>query len=504
MRTTISFGTSLAVFALLVSGLAVRAQDQIDREMVEQIKAEGFERSRVMETFNHLTNVIGPRLTASPGFMTAVEYTRATLKAWGLSNVRLEGWEFGRGWTLDRFSVELLEPRYAPLIGYPRAWSPSTNGRQVGRAVYLGDTPQAEWSSRVDELRGAIVLTQPIQEEFVREDRPAPRADYRPSPPAPRNSEGEAMRQQRRDESRAAQRERNTLLHDAGAAAVLVPNIGEHGTIFVTGRDQGDGVAPTVVMASEHYNLIARLSQQGVSVSLALDLQVTFNDDDTNAYNVIAEIPGTDPIVGDEVVMVGAHLDSWHSATGGTDNADGSAVSMEALRILKAVGARPRRTIRLALWSGEEQGLLGSREYVRRHLEGEVNEAERERFSVYFNLDNGYVPIYGFYMEGNEEMKVIMDAYLRPFHDYRATYNTLQGIGATDHLSFLRAGVPGYQAIHDYTDYDVRTHHSNMDTFDRVDGASLEQAAVVMASVLYHAAMRDEKMPRDPDWRPLR
>jgi len=204
------------------------------------------------------------------------------------------------------------------------------------------------------------------------------------------------------------------------------------------------------------------------------------------------------------VVMVGAHLDSWHSASGATDNADGSSVAMEALRILEALGVRPRRTIRLALWSGEEQGLLGSREYVRRHLEGDANQAERDRFSVYFNLDNGLVPIYGFYLEGNEAMRPIMDAYLRPFQDYTSMYNTQQGIGATDHLSFLRTGVPGYKAIHDYTDYDVRTHHTNMDTFDRIDGESLVHAAVVMASILYHAAMRDEKMPRDPTWRPGR
>lgn len=211
---------------------------------------------------------------------------------------------------------------------------------------------------------------------------------------------------------------------------------------------------------------------------------------------MIAEIKGSDPQIGDEIVMVGAHLDSWHTAEGATDNADGAAIAMEALRILKAIGAKPRRTIRIALWGGEEQGLLGSREYVRRHFAGEPNRAARDKFSVYFNLDNGFVPIYGFYLQGNQEMQPIMEAWLRPFADIGATIATLTSIGSTDHLSFHNAGLPGFQAVHDYTGYDVRTHHTNMDTVERLDLNALKQASVVMASVLYHAAMRDGKIPR--------
>ena len=480
------------------------AQEPVDREMVERIKAEGSERSRVGELFNHFTNVIGGRLTASPAHREAVEYARGRLEGWGLDNVHLEAWEFGRGWTLERCSIEMLEPRYLPMIGYPHGWSASTDGRLVAEPVLLGDMPPETLGDRAGPLSGAIVLTRPIQADFVREDRPAPRADYRPSSAPPRPTAEAETARAARARLRTARNELTAMLRREGAGVLLEPNIGEHGTLFVTGRDQGEGALPSVVLSAEHYNLVARLIAQGMPVTLAVEVRARFNDDDLNTHNLIAEIAGTDPEIGDEVVMVGAHLDSWHSASGATDNADGSSVAMEALRILEALGVRPRRTIRLALWSGEEQGLLGSREYVRRHLEGDANQAERDRFSVYFNLDNGLVPIYGFYLEGNEAMRPIMDAYLRPFQDYTSMYNTQQGIGATDHLSFLRTGVPGYQAIHDYTDYDVRTHHTNMDTFDRIDGESLVHAAVVMASILYHAAMRDEKMPRDPTWRPGR
>ena len=495
---------ALGVGVILFGTIGLGAQEPVDREMVERIKAEGNQRSQVAELFNHFTNVIGGRLTASPAHRQAVDYARGMLDGWGLDDVHLEAWEFGRGWTLERFSVEMLEPRYLPMIGYPRGWSASTDGRLVAQPVFLGDATPERLAEQAGTLSGGIVLTRPIQTDFVREDRPAPRADHVPSAaPARPTAESEAARADR-DRVRAARRAQTALLRREGAGVLLEPNSGEHGTLFVTGRDQGEGAVPSVVLSAEHYNLVARLVEQGISVTLAVEVRARFNDDDLNTHNVIAEIAGTDATIGDEVVMVGAHLDSWHSAGGATDNADGASVAMEALRILQALDVRPRRTIRLALWSGEEQGLLGSREYVQRHLEGDANQAERDRFSVYFNLDNGEVPIYGFYLEGNTAMRPIMDAYLRPFQDLATMYNTQQGIGATDHLSFLRAGVPGYQAIHDYADYDVRTHHTNMDTFERIDEGSLRQAAVVMATILYHAAMRDARMPRDPAWRPGR
>ena len=419
------FGAVLVATSVL-SFAGLGAQEPVDREMVERIKAEGSQRSRVAELFNHFTNVIGGRLTASPAHRAAVEYARGRLDGWGLDNVHLEAWEFGRGWTLERFSIEMLGPRYMPMIGYPHGWSPSTDGRLVAEPVFLGDMTPETLGDRAGTLGGAIVLTRPIQVDFVREDRPAPRADYRPSSAPPRPTAEEETARLARARVRAARNELTAMLRREGAAVLLEPNIGEHGTLFVTGRDRGEEALPSVVLSAEHYNLVARLVGQGTPVTLAVEVRARFNDDDLDTHNVIAEIAGTDPEIGDEVVMVGAHLDSWHSASGATDNADGSSVAMEALRILKALGVRPRRTIRLALWSGEEQGLLGSREYVRRHLEGDANQAERDRFSVYFNLDNGTVPIFGFYLEGNEAMRPIMDAYLRPFRDYASMYNTQQ------------------------------------------------------------------------------
>ena len=435
--------SAVLVATIVLSFAGLGAQEPVDREMVARIKDEGSERSRVGELFNHFTNVIGGRLTASPAHRQAVEYARGMLDGWGLDNVHLEAWEFGRGWTLERFSVEMLEPRYMPLIGYPHGWSPSTDGRLVAEPVLLGDMTPETLGDRAGTLGGAIVLTRPIQTDFVREDRPAPRADYRPASAPPRPTAEEETARAARARLRSARNELTAMLRREGAGVMLEPNIGEHGTLFVTGRDQGEEAVPSVVLSAEHYNLVARLLAQGIPVTLAVEVRARFNDDDLNTHNLIAEIAGTDPEIDDEVVMVGAHLDSWHSASGATDNADGSSVVMEALRILEALDVRPRRTIRLALWSGEEQGLLGSREYIRRHLEGDANRAARDRFSVYFNLDNGEVPIYGFYLEGNEAMRPIMDAYLRPFQDFTAMYNTQQGIGATDHLSFLRAGVPG-------------------------------------------------------------
>ena len=490
---------ALSLLIVFAPTLTLGAQERIDRAMVAKIRAEGLENSHVMEVFNHLTNVIGPRLTASPGYNEAVDFTRDKMVEWGFANVHLEPWEFGRGWSLEKFSVEMLEPRYLPMIGFPRGWSASTQGRLVSEPIMLGETSAAEMRSFEDRLRGAIVLNRPIETNFIREDRPQPLMEDRLNPPPPVASSSQPTPQQlERRQRQEAERMRTDVLQRAGAGVILEPTRGEHGTLFVTGRDPGEGAVPSVVLAAEHYNLIARLLEQEIPVTMAVEVTGRYQEDDTNAYNLIAEIEGTDPEIGDEVVMVGAHLDSWHTGTGATDNADGSSIVLEALRILKALDVRPRRTIRVALWGGEEQGLLGSREYVRRHLQGDGNETAHERFSVYFNLDNGFAPIYGFYMEGNEEARAIMDDWLEPFNDLGANISTMARIGATDHLSFIRAGLPGFQAIHDYTGYDVRTHHTNVDTFERVQEDDLKQAAVVMASILYHSAMRDGRMPRAP------
>jgi hypothetical protein len=476
VRTWIAGGVVVLLTASVV------AQEPVDTAVVAKIRAEAFDRGRVLEVFNHLANVIGPRLTNSPAHKRSVQWTQETLKGWGLANVHAEAFDFGRGWTLERFSVEMIEPRYMPLTGYPKGWSASTNGPITATPVWLPNPSAGDLQAQAGRLKGAIVMTAPIQDYFIRADRPPASGDLRTGRPPAKPAMPAADLLAR--------------LKSENVGVTLEPNIGEHGTIFVTGRDAGANAIPAVVLVSEHYNLIARLLQQGIAVKLAVNVQAAYDESDRNAYNVIAEIPGTDPALGSEVVMAGAHLDSWHSATGATDNADGVATIMEAARILKALGVHPRRTIRIALWAGEEQGLLGARAWAKQHLDGQANAAARDRFSVYFNFDNGFPPVTGFYMEGNEPAQRIVSAWLRPLADLGVTQTTSGSIGSTDHLAFTALKLPGFQAVQSYAGYDVRTHHTNADFVERIEPDALKQAAVVTATVLYHAAMRDQRMPR--------
>lgn len=484
------FVVCFAVSALL-GPIEAGAQEPVDLQAIERIKAEGLERSQVLDIFGALTDVFGPRLTATPAYKAAANWAAKSLEAWGMENVHLESWEFGRGWTLDHFTLEMVEPRYFPMIGYPEAWTPPTRGEIVTAPVFIGDKTADEIRAMASELRGAVVLPVPTQDTFITEDRQQPTEfEERVRIGAPRTI---------RTAGPVGRRDLPALLQEVGAAVQLRPSQGAHGTMFVLGRRQTtDDAVPTVVVAGEHYNMLVRMVQRGVDVKLRVNVQATYHEDDTNGYNVIAEIPGTDPDLRDEVVMLGAHLDSWHSAPGATDNADGVATTMEAMRILKAINVAPRRTIRLALWGGEEQGLLGSREYVQRHLAGDENRTQRDNLSVYFNHDPGTGPIYGFYLEENSAAKPILDAWLEPLRDLGARRNVIDKIGSTDHLSFIRAGIPGFNTVQDYTDYDVRTHHTNMDTFERLSEADLMESAVLLATFVYHAAMRDEKIPRGP------
>jgi len=467
--------------AALCAGLA--AQDRIDFAVIEKIRAEGMERSKVVETFDYLVTTIGPRLTNSPAHKRAIAWTQEQMKAIGLSEVHAEPFQFGRGWTLNKISVEMVEPRYMPLIGYPSGWSPSTTGRVVATPIWIPGLGDAEMKAQAGKLKGAILFTSPIQQYAIRADRAAASGDLKAPDPRPAGPP-------------QLNAERLAMLKAEGVAVTIQPNIGEHGTLFVTGRDGGANAVPSIILASEHYNLIARMLQNKIPVKLAVEIQATFDDSDLKVSNVIAEIPGTDNALKDEIVMVGAHLDSWHTGTGATDNADGAATVIEAMRILKTLGIKPRRTIRAALWAGEEQGLLGSKAYVAQHLAGDKNKAARDKFSVYFNLDNGYPPISGFYMEGNEPARAIMADWLKPMSNIGAIMPSPGHIGATDHLSFLDVGVPGFQAVQEYVNYDVRTHHTNMDTAERLDMNALKQASTVMAAVLYQASMREGTFPK--------
>jgi hypothetical protein len=484
--------------AVVCAGVLATAQSSSDRDALAKIRAEGLERSQAAALFDYLTINIGPRLTASPAHKRAAEWARERLAAYGLENARLEPWKFGRGWTLEKLTLEMIEPRYLPLIGYADGWSAATSGEIVAAPVFIGGKSLDEVEAQRAQLKGAIVLSQPKMTSFVRQDRPQPsEPSYVANSAAYATSVGRPPAQAAPVGETPAQRGVR-ILRDAGAGVILRPSVGEHGTVFVTGRDLGPGAAPSVTISGEQYNMIVRYLQQNIPVKLRVNVQTRFYDDDGgNAYNVLAELPGTDPVLRDEVVMIGAHLDSWHTGVGATDNADGSTTVIEAMRILKSIGARPRRTIRVALWGGEEQGLLGSKAWVTQHLAGDANQAARDKLDVYFNIDNGTGPIYGWYLQKNEEVRGIFDGWLDPLKDLGARRNVIEPVGSTDHLSFIDAGVAGFNPIQDYGNYDIRTHHTNMDTVERLQEKDLRQSAIVMATFAYNAANLDRKIPHN-------
>ncbi|HZP48619.1 MAG TPA: M20/M25/M40 family metallo-hydrolase [Vicinamibacterales bacterium] len=484
----------LLCFLLAAATLAAQSTDT---SILAKIQDEGLHRSQVKPVFEMLTVTIGPRLTASPAHKRAAEWARQRLESYGLANAHLEPWPFGRGWELQRLTVDLVEPRYTPLIAYADGWSAPTAGEIVAAPVLAANKTPEEIAAMRDRIKGAIVLTQPLMTNFVRKDRPNPSDEhYQPNSAAYATSVGNRPPQPGAETPQQRAQRVAQAYRDAGAGVLIKPSIGEHGTVFVTGRDGGPGAVPSVTMSAEHYNMIVRMLDQGMPVKLRVNVQTKFYDEDQgNAFNVIAELPGTDPVLKDEVVMIGGHLDSWHTGVGATDNADGATTVMEAMRILKAVGARPRRTIRVALWGGEEQGLLGSRAWVKQHLDGDANKAARDRFDVYFNIDNGTGGIYGWYLQNNEEVRGIFDNWLEPLEPLGAKRNTIEPVGSTDHLSFIDAGVAGFNPIQDYANYDVRTHHTNMDMVDRVDERDIQQAAIVFATFAYNAANLDRKIP---------
>ncbi|MFC1628588.1 M20/M25/M40 family metallo-hydrolase [Gemmatimonadota bacterium] len=474
-------------FLILMMSAGASAQEVVDLEMFGKIRAEGYERTQVMEFYDQFVDVYGPRLTGTKIYKESADWVRDRFEEWGLDNARLESWEFGRGWTLEGFTAEMTAPRFSPLIAYPTAWSPSTKGRLEGAPVMLVGKSLAELEALRGTLADRIVMTRSAETRFIVTDRDPPE-DERPG-----GYSDDYLQQEP-----ASRRELQQFLASEQIGAILEPSRGVHGTVFVLGRDRGDDYPPYISMAAEHYNMIVRMLDLGLPVELAVEVKARFEEEDTNGYNILAEIEGTDPVIGDEVVMLGAHLDSWHTSPGAGDNADHVAACMEAMRILKTLGVQPRRTIRVGIWGGEEEGLLGSREWVERHLSGEENQAAREKFSVYFNLDPGYGPVFGFFLEEMESARPIFSAVLDQFADLDANTLVHQGIGSTDHVPFLGAGVPAFEAIHDYIDYDVRIHHTNMDTWERVTEDQMKQASVVMAALIYHAAMRDGMFPRNP------
>jgi hypothetical protein len=514
-------GVTLVVCALLVSpgaqspppvpavGLTGAAGERVDLDAIYKIKAEGLEQSQVMDTLWYLTDVYGPRLTNSPNIRAAAAWATKRMTEWGLSRPRQETWgPFGRGWTNEKFTANVVTPQPFPLIAFARAWTPGTNGAVTADAVLAIVDREEDFNKWRGKLRGKVVLAArattvnplftatgrrltdqdlvDIQSQQVTAGRGRGGA---PANPAPNPN---------------FPRQRMAFYAQEGAIAALEPGNGrnDHGAILVQGPSQNRDpkeplTAAQVVVASEHYNRIARLLERNMPVTIELSVQNRFVDDTLDSFNVLAEIPGTDRA--DEIVMLGAHFDSWHAGTGATDNAAGSAAMMEAMRILKATGVRMRRTVRLALWTGEEQGFLGSRAYVKEQFADRITmqlKPAHAKLSAYFNLDNGTGAIRGVYLQGNEAVRPIFAAWMEPFRNLGMTTLTIRNTGGTDHTAFDEVGLPGFQFIQDPVEYGAYSHHTNMDVYDRVQAQDMMKNAVIIASFVYHAANRDALLPR--------
>jgi carboxypeptidase Q len=504
------------LFILFIFSTAqfVNAQEKVDMDIVSKIRKEGLENSKVMEIAMYLTDISGPRLTASPGYMRAATWAKNKLGEWGLSNANLEPWgDFGKGWEQTKCYVAMTAPYYMPLIAMPRAWTGSTpgEGSMKGEVVLVKANDSAELTKYAGKLKDKIVMTwstaklAPSFEADGKRFADSSLDKMAKAEPRPQGQGGGGRNQGGNQASQFQQQRRvSDMINKEKPALVLTMNArGNDGTLFVSsgGSYQKDAeIAPaSVVLSSDDYLRIQRLVEAGTPVTLEVEVKTKFYTDDLKAYNVVAEIPGTDKTLKEELVMLGGHLDSWHAATGATDNAAGCAVMMEAVRILKAIGFKPRRTIRIALWSGEEQGLHGSRNYVKNHFADPakmVPTADHAKVSAYYNLDNGTGKIRGIYLQGNKEVGPIFSKWLEPFTDLGAGTVTINNTGGTDHLAFDGVGIPGFQFIQDQIEYDTRTHHTNMDTYDHLVADDLKQAATIVASFVYNTAQRDQKLPR--------
>ncbi len=493
---------------VFIAAAPLAAQERVSAVAMERIRQEGLYRSQVMEVASYLTDVYGARLTGSPATKAAGQWAGAWLTKNGAQNVTLESWgPFGRGWTNDRFSANVVSPTRYPIIAYPGAWSVGTNGPLTGDVVMAALDSESDMAKVKGTLRGKWVMTTPARDLPANFTAFASRYSdatldslAAPWPSAPASPAGQ-FSNATRITAQVLAAKRAQFLVDEGVAGVLQYGRGDGGTVFAASTGFRDVDAPpsvpTIVVAAEHYGRMARTIAKGVPVRLEVDAKNTFYDEDLNSFNIVGELPGTDKK--DEVVMLGAHFDSWQTGTGATDNAAGSAVMMEALRILKASGLPLRRTVRIALWTGEEQGLLGSRAYVRQHFGDAATtqiKAEQAKVSVYFNLDNGTGAIRGIYQQGNTGVGPIFQQWMEPFVDLGMHALTIRNTTGTDHLSFDAVGIPAFQFIQDPIEYGTRTHHSNQDVYERIQANDMMKNAVIVAAFVYDAANRDALLPR--------
>ena len=507
--------------------------ESVDLGAIGRIRKEALQHSQIPETVEYLTDVTGARLTGSPNIRKAQDYAIERLKIWGILSAHREVWgPFGRGWTMERVAVNMTQPDFSPIIAYPKAWSPGTNGTIRGEAMYLdADTP-TEVEKYRGKLNGKIVLLAPAralqpnfepQAERMSDEELLKLANAEPPPNPPQPFRMSAEQRARAELTYAKWR----LALEEDAAVVIEPGFKDAGTVYVTSAvipypvDTPEverahpwdlappKIIPQVVIAAEQYNRMIRLIGRGIAVQLEVNVAVRFQDDDTMGYNVIGEIQGTD--LAGETAMIGASIDSWHTGTGATDNAAGAAVALDVMRILQQLKLKPRRTVRIGLWSGEEQGRYGSRAYVAEHLASRREQAgtatgnaafdfkpEYAGFAGYFNLDWGTGKLRGIYMQGNEAVRPIFRSWLSPLADLGCSTLTIANIGAGDHISFDEVGLPGFQYIRDYMEFRTRSAHTNMDVYDHVMLDDLKQSAAVAASLIYDLAMRDEKLPRKP------
>jgi carboxypeptidase Q len=520
------------------------ATENLDLTMYARIREEGFKHSHVMEFGGALADGIGPRLTGSPNMAKANAWTRDTLTKIGLENAHLEDWgEFGMGWQQINTWVRMVSPDPEPLWAQAAPWSPATSGPVTGEVVYMNVQEMGDLEKYKGTLKGKIVLlgamrptpdiTEPLFHRYtdaeLKEMETYESGGGRYTPGSPEFAKYVAERLKMADLRKAALK----MMADEGSVAVITPSRdstdgGGTGIIF---DDNGANLArdaqkkenavtiPNAVMMIEHYNRLGRLIENHVPVTLELNIETKFTGDHEHGFDTVAEIPGTDPKLKDQIVMVGGHLDSWISGTGATDNGAGSIVAMEAVRILKSLGIKPKRTVRIALWSGEEQGLFGSLGYVKQHFgtfaepkdpqpaylpafmrqRGPLSTTkEWETLDAYYNLDNGTGKVRGVYTQENWAIAPIFKQWIAPLADLGVTTISYRNTGGTDHLSFDAVGLPGFQYIQDPMDYETRTHHSDMDTYDRLHALDLEQAAVVEAIFLYNTSEREAMMPRKP------
>jgi hypothetical protein len=500
----------LTIVSLFIS-LASTGQEMIDTTAINKIKREGLQHSHVEEIAFQIIDKAGPRLTNSKGYARAADYAVNQLTQWGLTNARKEYWgEFGKGWEVDKSYVAMTSPYYMPFIGIPKAWSTGTDGLVSGPVQFVDIKTEDELQNYKGKLSGAIIAILPTQDQAPTFKPDANRFSEEELKELLTPSDGKGRYSEEQIAARKIRRALNKKMleffEEEGVSLVLKGTRGKHGTLFTSSpkgylKEAPEGV-PELEMAPEHVNLMSRLIKNKVEVTVEADIKTSFDTDNLQGYNVIAEIPGSDENLSSEVVMLGGHLDSWHGATGATDNAAGCIVMMEVVRILKATGLTPKRTVRIALWGGEEQGLHGSKNYVKNHLgdpEKKIFTPEQEKISAYYNIDNGTGRIRGIYLQGNKEVGPIFKGWFESFEDIMEnTTLTLRNTGGTDHLSFDAVGVPGFQFIQDPIEYRTRTHHTNMDTYERLVMDDLKQMAVIVASFVYNTAQRESKIPRKP------